>query len=215
MGLEIIGAGFGRTGTLSLKMALEELGLGPCYHMMEVHKEQGRAAVWLEASQGASPNWEVIFDGFESTVDWPACTFWRELAVTYPDAKVLLSQREAGGWHKSVMNTIYRAMTSVPDDATEGSPVTSVAMAIDLVLRRTFDGKLADAEYAIEVFNKHNQAVRDAIAPERLLVYEPGQGWEPLCEFFDVPVPATNYPHANTTESFQQLFAGAAGKPNG
>jgi hypothetical protein len=215
MGLEIIGAGFGRTGTLSLKMALEQLGLGPCYHMMEVHKDQGRAAAWLEASRGASPDWEAIFDGFASTVDWPACTFWRELAEAYPDAKVLLSQREATGWHKSVMNTIYRAITSVPDEATEGAAVTSLTMATDLVLRRTFDGKLADADYAIEVFNRHNQAVRDAIAPERLLVYEPGQGWEPLCEFFGVSVPDTDYPHANTTESFQQLFGGAAEKTSG
>lgn len=206
MTLNVIGAGFGRTGTLSLKLALEQLGLGPCYHMMEVSTAPERAVKWHELLDGGDADWDGIFDGYQATVDWPAARFWRELSDHYPDAKVLLSLREAAGWHKSIMNTIYHAASSAVDDGSEAYAKSPIAMAIKVVHDGTFHGRLDEPDYAIDIYEKHNQAVRDAIASDRLLVYEPGQGWGPLCEFFGVPVPDSDYPHANSTESFREQF---------
>jgi hypothetical protein len=210
MSLEIIGAGFGRTGTLSLKLALEELGLGPCYHMITVHAEPERAGDWIDAISGDPVDWDRVFDGFQSTVDWPACHFWRELADYYPRAKVLLSKREASGWYKNVINTIANVIKSEHAEDAPGRERSPLVMAPKIVLDAAFGGDIDDEASAIRAFEAHNKAVCDAIAPDRLLVYEPGHGWEPLCEFFGVPAPDTDYPHANTTESFQEMFASFA-----
>ncbi len=207
MTLRIIGAGFGRTGTLSLKMALEQLGLGPCHHMMEIMREPERAAAWLDVTSGERPDWDAMFDGYRSTVDWPACAFWKELAAYYPDAKILLSQREATGWYERVSNTIYRAMTSDIQDGLKGLAAAPSTLMRTLVFERTFGGRFDDRAHAIDVYERHNQDVRDAIEPERLLVYEPGEGWEPLCTFFEVPTPDASYPHVNSTRSYQRILA--------
>ena len=116
MALELIGAGLGRTGTLSLKAALERIGYGPCYHMIEVLAAPERGRHWLEQAQSGSHDWDAIFNGYRATVDWPAAAFWRELAERYPDAKVLLSLRDADRWYDSVMNTIYPLMTQGPPE---------------------------------------------------------------------------------------------------
>jgi hypothetical protein len=207
MPLEIIGAGFGRTGTLSLKLALEQLGLGPCYHMVTVQAEPERAGDWIDAIHGEAVDWERVFDGFQSTVDWPACHFWRELADCYPAAKVLLSKREASGWYKSVINTIANVMKSDLAKDAPGRERSPLVMVRKIVLEGAFGGNIDDEANAIRVFEAHNKAVCDAIGPDRLLVYEQGQGWEPLCKFFGVPTPDTEYPHVNTTKSFQEMFA--------
>lgn len=213
MPLKIIGAGFGRTGTLSLKIALEQLGLGPCYHMVSVHEAPERAGAWIEAANGEPVDWDAVFEGFAATVDWPGCTFWRELAQHYPDAKVLLSLREANGWYKSTTNTIFKLMSLAPTEGGPGFDRSPISMARRIVLQDTFDDRIDEPEYIIEVFERHNQAVRDAIDPSRLLVYAPGQGWEPLCKFFDVPVPSTDYPHANSTEAFAEMVENFGEKP--
>jgi hypothetical protein len=210
MSLEIIGAGFGRTGTLSLKQALEQLGLGPCYHMLEVQQSPERAGPWIDALDGKAVDWDGIFTGYRATVDWPACYWWRELSEHYPDAKVLLSLREAGGWYKSVENTIYKVMKNAPNDPSPEFARTGITMARRIVIESSFKGRFEDREFAIDVFNRHNQAVRDGIDPSRLLVYEPGDGWEPLCEFFEVDVPKVDFPHANNTQSFHETFGNAA-----
>lgn len=212
MTLKIIGAGFGRTGTKSLKLGLEQLGLGPCYHMTEVAEDPRRAGDWIDALAGEPVDWDAVFDGYQSTVDWPACRFWRELSDAYPDAMVLLSQREGRGWHKSVMNTIYNAMSADVAGVDERS---ILPMVRKLVFEDTFQGRLSDPEYAIEVFDRHNQAVRDSVAPDRLFVYEPGDGWEPLCEFFGVEVPDANFPNVNSTEEFRAQFLGRTGGEGG
>jgi len=213
MSLKIIGAGFGRTGTMSLKIALEQLGLGPCYHMMEVQQAPERAGAWIDALNGDPVDWDAVFEGYAATVDWPACRFWRELAERYPEAKVLLSLREVGGWHKSISNTIFKVLSHAPTEGGPGFDRSPVAMARRIVTEDAFDGRLDDAEHVMNVFEKHNRAVRDAIDPGRLLIYEPGQGWEPLCDFFEVPVPSSDYPHANTTEAFAEMFGKFAEKP--
>lgn len=202
MSLRLIGAGFGRTGTLSLKSAIEKLGAGPCYHMMEVPQNPGHAELWHAASNGEATDWDALLDGYPATVDWPGCRFWRELLATYPDAKVLLSVRTAESWYKSVHGTIYQSMSQA-DRVTDERGSAMLRMARKIVIEDTFDGRFEDRDYAMQVFERHNDAVRAEVPAERLLVYELGSGWEPLCKFLDVPVPEEEYPHVNTSAEFQ------------
>jgi hypothetical protein len=204
MALSVIGAGFGRTGTLSLKGALETLGFNPCYHMMEV-MQHGFGGIWNDIAHGGTPDWEAVFKGYKATVDWPACNYYRELADLYPDAKVLLSLRDPDKWYDSCQNTIFRAMRMNP----EGAPPnvqTQMSMARKLVVENTFGGDIDDRAHAIAVYNRHNETVQKVIPKERLLVFQPTDGWEPLCRFLGVPVPDQPYPKTNTTEEFQQHF---------
>jgi hypothetical protein len=204
MSLDIVGAGFGRTGTLSLKLALEQLGLGPCYHMFEVGRNSEHVPIWRSATEGDPVDWQALFADYRSTVDWPACRYWRDLSIAFPKAKILLSVRPADAWYESVLSTIYRTRTM---DVPDGPVADQLRMADQLVWMQTFDGRFEDRAHAIEIFESHNESVRDAFDGDRLLVYEVGSGWEPLCEFFDVPVPNEDYPRTNTRESFQERMA--------
>jgi len=191
MSLKIIGAGFGRTGTESMKRALEMLGYGPCYHMYEVTPDPARYQTWLDIYDGAAtPDWDAIFDGYRATVDWPACTYWRELAECYPEAKVLLTVRSAESWFASMEKTILTFMRD-PD----ANPGISQRLA-----RRAFDNRLDDPGHIMAAFDGHNAEVQAAFGPDRLLVYELGSGWPPLCEFLGVPVPGEPYPRGNDTK---------------
>lgn len=201
MTLAVIGAGFGRTGTMSLKLALEHLGFGRCYHMFEVLERPDDDPVWHAATRGEAVDWDALFEGFGSAVDWPVAAFWRELSIHYPAARFILSVRDSRAWHESVMNTIYKALSSPPERGDARSRVHR-AMTRELILDRTFDGRLDDPGHAIAVYERHNQAVRDELPPDRLLVYEAGAGWEPLCAFLDRPVPDEPYPHSNTGKEF-------------
>lgn len=196
MALSVIGAGFGRTGTLSLKQALETRGVGRCYHMQEVHRNPDHVAVWDEIADGAEGPWDELLEGYGATLDWPACRYWRELAAHYADAKVLLSVRDPDDWYDSVHETIYQFLEA---DEVAGSPTAGPLreMARKTVLRRTFDDRFADRGHAISVFERHNDAVRAAFDEDRLLVYRASDGWEPLCQFLDVPIPDEPFPHVN------------------
>lgn len=199
MALALIGAGLGRTGTLSLKSALERIGYGPCCHMIEVLAAPQRARHWLEKTRSGAHDWDAIFQGYRATVDWPAAAFWRELAQRYPSAKVLLSLRDADRWYDSVMNTIYAVMTQPPPEHAPETIHDFHKMVYELVYERTFGGRLGERAHAKRVFEAHNQAVIDAIPASRLLVYRAGDGWEPLCRFLGVPVPEEAFPHLNDT----------------
>ncbi len=199
MALEVIGAGMGRTGTHSLKLALEMLGLGPCHHMSEVMARPGQKEIWRAAGRGEPTDWDMAYQGYRSAVDWPTVHFWRELAAYYPNARIILTVRDPVRWHESVMNTIARSMG--PDNDQDSFGVAVVA-------KQVFGGRIADREHAIAVHQAHNAAVAAAIPPERLLTYEVSQGWEPLCAFLGVPVPQAPFPHSNTTEEFRALFKG-------
>lgn len=202
MTLSIIGAGFGRTGTLSLKMALDQLGSGPCYHMTELFRHPEHADLWNSAADDpAVADWETIFDGYPAVVDWPGSYFWRTLADRYPQAKVLLTVRPAEKWYESVMNTIYHRMVGEPKP---DIPIVraQMAMAKKIVLDHTFDGRIEDRAHAIAVYEKHNAEVQAAVDPERLLVYQAAEGWAPLCEFLGVDAPDEPFPRVNTTEDF-------------
>lgn len=201
--VKIIGAGFGRTGTASMKAALEHLGFAPCYHMFEVIAQPERAQDWDRALDGAVDDWETVLGGFESTVDWPGCTFWRELMDFYPDAKVLLTVRDPERWYDSVFNTIYQFVKEPPSDDAFS---TQMRPTIErMIWNGTFDGRFEDREHAIKVFEDHNAAVQEAVPADRLLVYKVGEGWDRLCEFLDVPVPEDGFPHVNDSGSIRDL----------
>jgi hypothetical protein len=196
MGLKVIGAGLGRTGTMSLKLALEHLGFGPCYHMSEVLVQARRnLPLWLAAIHG-KPDWDAIFDGYAATTDYPACTYWRELADYYPDAKLILTVRDAAGWFESVNRTIFA----------EGGPSTTaegpLAEFMHGAVIGDFADRIRDREFMTANFERRNAEVIAALPAERLLVYGPGDGWEPLCGFLGVPVPAEPYPRVNTSEEW-------------
>jgi hypothetical protein len=209
MSLRVIGAGFGRTGTASLKVALERLGFAPCDHMGEVFLHPERALIWEEAAdakaRGEAFDWARLYAGYAATTDWPGAYFWRELAAAYPAAKVVLSVRDPERWYDSMRRTVYRLRHSPEAMATlaEAFGVRSFAdwmprFTDRLVWEGTFGGRFEDRAHALRVFTEHAAAVRAAIPPDRLLVFEVGEGWEPLCRFLGVPAPAgESFPHVN------------------
>jgi hypothetical protein len=206
MSLKVVGAGFGRTGTLSLKVALERIGFGPCYHMVEVFPRPEHVAMWHRLAFEQSMDWDEIFRGFHATVDWPAARWWREIAAHFPDAKVLLSVRDSEAWYKSVTDTIYQPMKSPAPDGVPELVRLQSEMARKAILDETFDNRFENKAHAIEVFRKHNQAVRDAIDPARLLVFDVREGWGPLCRFLEVPIPDEPFPRLNDTATFQAMM---------
>ena len=206
MALKLIGAGFGRTGTLSLKVALEKLGFGPCYHMAEVFPRPDHVAMWHRLAFGQPIDWDLLFAGFHATVDWPAARWWREIAAHYPDAKVLLSVRDPEAWYKSMTNTIYQPMSEpAPLDSPEIVRLQS-EMIRKSVLAETFDNLFEDKAHALEVFTRHTQEVRDTIDPARLLVFDVREGWEPLCRFLDAAIPDEPFPRLNDTATTQTMI---------
>jgi hypothetical protein len=201
MKLEVVGAGFGRTGTQSLKLALERLGIGPCYHMLEVFGNPEHIPLWAAAARGETPDWETLFANYRSTVDWPGCSFWRELAEKNPEAKVLLSYRDSDAWYESFHNTIYQAMLrEVPS---EPSWVAEhFEMTRQLVLEQALGGRPDDRAYAIRCYEEHNEAVRSEVPTDRLILHEVGAAWEPLCDGLGLPIPEEGYPRINDTREF-------------
>lgn len=202
MKLKIIGAGFGRTGTLSLKIALEQLGVGPCYHMMSVFGNPVHIPLWAAAVRGETPDWDTLFEDFRSTVDWPACTFWRDLAEKNPDAKVLLSYRDADAWYDSFHDTIYQMMSRVPPSEPAWA-VELFEMTRELVLEQTFGGRPDDRAHVIRCYEEHNEAVRNEVPADRLILYEVGAGWDPICIALNRPIPNEPYPKTNSTKEFR------------
>ncbi|MGA7871128.1 MAG: sulfotransferase family protein [Candidatus Binatus sp.] len=206
MALKIVGAGFGRTGTLSLKSALEKLGFGPCYHMAEVFPRPEHVAMWHRLAFGHPMDWDEIFRGFRATVDWPAARWWREIAAYYPNAKVLLSVRDPEAWYRSMSETIYQPMKSPAPDGAPELVRLQTEMARKAVLAETFDNRFEDKAHAIEVFKRHNQEVRATIDPARLLEFDVRQGWAPLCRFLEVPIPDEPFPRLNDTATTQAMI---------
>jgi len=207
MPLEVIGTGFGRTGTLSLKLALEQLGFGRCYHMIEVSQYPGHAALWSAAHAGESIDWDALYAGYRATVDWPSAEFWWQLADHYPSAKVIHTERPSQAWFKSASSTIFRTMTRGAPPGTPPAFAEQLEMARKLILQGRFGGRLDDEAHAVAIYEAHNARVKREIPAARLLVHEPGQGWAPLCKFLGVPIPETPYPRVNTTEDFLARFS--------
>jgi hypothetical protein len=210
MSLAVIGAGLGRTGTLSLKLALETLGLGPCHHMEEVMRHPAQIPVWQAAGRGEPVDWAALLADYRSTVDWPSAQFWPELPRCFPAAKIVLTVRDTERWYESFSKTIMMLMS-----AREAAPNEIMKaifdMSQDVILRRAFDGRLDDPTHVKACFERHNAAVKAAVPPDRLLVYEVAQGWEPLCRFLGVTVPAMPFPRVNSTPEFWELVQQGAG----
>lgn len=205
MGLSVIGAGFGRTGTLSLKSAIETLGLGPCHHMMEVFGNPKQAPIWAAAARGEPVDWDKLLEGYHATIDWPSCYFWRELALHYPDAKVLLTARDPEKWFSSFSDTILKVITAPPPEGDVDPDMMAVGqMANFIVGQKTFELNFSK-EHILKVYTDHIETVKRTIPPERLLVYDVSQGWEPLCKFLGVPVPDVEFPRTNSREEFHSV----------
>jgi hypothetical protein len=213
--VKVIGAGFGRTGTMSLKAALERLGFGPCYHMTEVFAHPEHTNFWLSAWRGEQVDWDGVLGDYGSTVDWPACTFYEDLMERHPDAKVLLSVRDPDRWYESTRSTVYelskittrspvfRAIFAVTVMLSSGSPPRG-NMAYEIIWDGTFDGRFEEKTYAVEVFERHTENVKRRVPPGKLLVYELGQGWGPLCEFLGVPEPDEPFPRLNDARQMRR-----------
>jgi hypothetical protein len=217
--VKVIGAGFGRTATMTLKVALETLGFGPCYHMIEDFEHPEHVGFWGAAWRGEPVAWEKILGGYEATVDWPACTFYEELLQRHPDAKVLLSVRDPERWYESTRNTIYEI-----SKITAGSRLSRAVFAFaglfvpgvfeigrmndEIIWQGTFDGKFEDKRHAIGVFNRHNGEVRRRVPRGQLLVYEVKEGWGPLCEFFGVEEPDKPFPRLNDAAEMRRRVVG-------
>tara|TARA_R110000868_G_scaffold128005_1_gene335933 strand:- start:91 stop:672 length:582 start_codon:yes stop_codon:yes gene_type:complete len=183
---------------MSLKLALEQIGHGPCHHMVEViEKGAAQVPLWNDALAG-KPDFDTIYAGYKSAVDWPTAAFWQELASAYPDVKVILSTRSPESWYSSISETIL-ATVWAPDKWP--APAVEWFKMVTKVLDRSFGGAM-DKEGIIAAFNAHEASVKAAIPADRLLVHSAKDGWEPLCAFLGVPVPDTPYPRTNSKEEF-------------
>ena len=203
MALEIIGAGFGRTGTNSLKLALEQLGFGPCHHMFEILENPALLPGWEAAANGEAVDWHQVFNGYRSQVDWPGARYWRELAATFPDAKVILTVREPQGWFDSVQATIWPVMEA--RGRHENAHMNALAeMAYRTIVVPIFGGRLNERDHAIRVFEAHIAEVQATIPADRLLTFDVAEGWQPLCDFLGVDVPDTPFPKTNTSQEFAE-----------
>jgi hypothetical protein len=203
MTLQVVGAGVGRTGTLSLKVALERLLGAPCYHMDEVLVNPQHVPIWKRALGGQPVDWEEIYSGYTATVDWPGAAFWPELTSCYPNALVILSRRDAAKWWNSARDTFVELMLN--EQYSNPLARERSEMAYRIITSR-FCPDLADAEMMLAAYEKHIQAVRDAIESTRLVCWEPGEGWTPIADALGLPEPAEEFPHLNTRENFRDRF---------
>lgn len=210
MGLSIIGAGFGRTGTFSVSLALEHLGFGPCYHMDRVFASATELAKWQPIAEGSEPDWDRVFDGFVSTVDWPGATYWKELAEAYPTAKILLTVRPAESWWNSFSKTI-RKLIQKRESYEDEHKRAVLQFANTIIAEQTCGGDLDDKSAVIAAYQQRIDEVIDSVPADRLLVFDVRDGWEPVCRFLGVPVPAIEFPSSNNKEEFWQHFGAGRG----
>ena len=200
--LQVIGAGFGRTGTSSLKMALQTLGYGMCYHMSDVN-HNNHAEQWLRKENQGTIDWDEVLRGYKSAVDWPTSLHYEELAERYPDSKIILTVRDEDSWYESIRSTVYKTYTLIPAWRRWLIPKLGlwVKMLRRLVWDGVFHGRLEDAEYAKKIFRDHNNEVKRKWPADRLLVFNVRDGWKPLCDFLGKPVPDnTPFPHSNQSK---------------
>jgi Sulfotransferase domain len=211
----VIGVGLPRTGTASLQAALNELGLGPCYHMFELIRRPRWAPLWLAAAEGRPVDWSVVLAGYRSTVDFPGAYFWRELVAAYPEAKVVLTLRDPDRWFASVLHMArggrsMRVMTSrpvlflVPVLRPLTRLMERMTMRMLDVDRDAFMSGQLDRDHFVEVYQRHAAEVTSTVSPDRLLIFRVDEGWEPLCRFLGVPVPSTPFPHRNESAAFHR-----------
>jgi hypothetical protein len=199
--MRIVGAGLGRTGTHSLKFALERLLGEPCYHMAEVFEHLEHIPTWHAAIRGERVDWQPVLGGYAAIVDWPGAAVWRELAAAYPDALVLLStRRDAATWLKSARATI---MDNRPDNRMEDDSSMPGFVPMVRAMFASFEPDWRDDDATMAAYDRHNEAVRREVPAARLVEWQPGDGWDPLCAALGIALPDEDFPHVNTTDEFR------------
>lgn len=206
MALKIIGSGFGRTGTMSTKMALESLGFGPCHHIVEVMRNPAQPPHWDALAAGREVDWDEVFTGYNSQVDFPGSAYWHELSIAFPQARVIHTERPEDDWWKSYSKTIGKFFAHAP---TMPLPphIAAVFKTMDKLLVQNVFGGL-DRGTSIAAYRRNNAKVRATIPSGRLLVFTPADGWAPLCKFLGVAVPDTPFPKSNARDEFWAHFGG-------
>ena len=211
--MKVIGVGFGRSGTMSLKQALEDLGAGPCFHMIDLIRNPDKVEPWHDAAIKGEKNWDEMFSGYELKIDWPGCSFWEELIEVYPDSPVLLNVRDFDGFYKSCQNTILAvkqaAMSGeLPEDASREGPKPELWGVIEkLIWQGDFQGRFEDKEWVRQMYYDRIETIKNTVPADRLIVWELGvDGWEPICEALGEPVPDKPFPHMHDTNEFRTEF---------
>lgn len=199
MSLSVVGAGVGRTGTHSLKLALEQVLGGPCHHMIEVLGNPAQTVRWIDAIEGRPIDWSTITGGYVALVDWPGCSFWPELTAANPEALVLLSVRDPESWYRSASNTIFLAFDHAPPE------LEAWMTALRELFRTRFSDDFGNPTAMMDAYERHNTAVRQAIPASRLLEWTPGDGWDPICDRLGLAVPTGPFPMVNTTDEFRAM----------
>jgi hypothetical protein len=203
--LQVVGVGLGRTGTHSLKLALEQLLGAPCHHMVEIFEHPEQIPLWTAAAEG-HPDWDQVFKGYAATVDWPGAGFWRQIVAQYPDSVVLLSQRQsAEAWWNSADRTIFTMFNRIDIEPPDPPEMVSWFDTVRGILARNGVDP-ADETASKKAYEGHLAAVRAEVRPPRLVEWTTGDGWGPLCGALGVPEPDEPFPHVNTTEEFRALF---------
>jgi hypothetical protein len=201
MTIQVVGAGLGRTGTHSLKLALERLLGGPCFHMTELLPRPEQIPSWHGAINGNEPDWAELLDGFMAAVDWPAAAVWPQLSAAFPEAMVLLSVREsAEAWWESFSHTILEVMKRGP-----GPDMNEWYAMCEDMLNKCFTPDYRDRHGAIAGYEAFNENVRRRVPASKLIEWRPGEGWTPLCEGLGIAVPDEAFPHVNTTDDFRAI----------
>jgi hypothetical protein len=211
--LKVIGAGFGRTGTNSLQVALQELGFDKCHHMRELMENPDQMVYWQEALDTGSTDWDALFTGYQAAVGFPAVHFYKILMEAYPDAKIILTTRDPERWYDSVKNSIYKFSGTLPLPSILrfiippfGRIYPLLRFIQQVIWQGFFEGHFEDKDLAITKFKQRNESVMATVPTDRLLVYEVKQGWKPLCDFLNVTLPDTPFPHANSREDFEAMM---------
>lgn len=209
MDMKVIGVGIARTGTVSLKAALERLGFGPCFHSRHVLDHPERIALWDAAVRGEAVDWGSLLAGYQSSAAWPGAAFWRRLLAYFPDAKAVLTERDPERWYNSMRQTVYELNGGGTDSelaevARQEIPSVTAMHRFNrkLIWDGFFGGRFTDREHALRAYAEHNAAVRREVPPDRLLVFRVTEGWQPLCAFLGVPEPAEPFPRLNDQEAF-------------
>jgi hypothetical protein len=190
----------GRTGTHSLKVALEQLLDAPCHHMLEIIGDPAQVPGWIDAIEGRAVDWGAILARYRAVVDWPGAAFWRELSAAYPDALVLLSVRDPEAWYRSASNTIFLSFDNMPPE------VKPWLDEVRKLLHHRFSDRFDDPTAMMDAYVRHNDTVRREVPADRLLEWSPGDGWEPICRWLGLPVPADPFPLTNTTDEFREMI---------
>jgi len=217
MALKIIGAGFPRTGTTTLKQCLEILGYQKCYHMKELLVNPDMLSYWLNIEENGTTDWDTLYDGYEATVDFPGYPYYKEHMEKYPDAKVILTIRPFENWYNSAYSTVWKAgpqnirqkmvmLTRILLNPRLKKVISCIKFVKRVFWEKQFQGKFEDKEFAEKIFNQHIEEVKAHVPPEKLLIYDVRDGWGPLCKFLNVAEPMDELPHLNKKENFKAML---------